>query len=86
MFTRVLTGLRVKHTLLGHCLSAGDDRAFHRVHGDARPLMVTTMSSLYHAPHGQQRQYHTQALIYWPLRGKQLLTREDVERYLKGEA
>ena len=71
--------------VLKHCLEFGDDRAFHRAGGDTGPLMVRTMSSLYQAPGGQERQFFEQAVIFCPFCGKQLQTAEAVERYLKGE-
>jgi len=72
--------------VLKHCLEFGDDRAFHRAGGDTGPLMVRTMSSLYQARGGHERQFHEQAVIFCPFCGKQLQTPEDVVRYLRGDS
>jgi len=71
--------------VLKHCLEFGDDRAFHRSGGETGPLMVRTMSSLYQARGGQERQFFEQAVIFCPFCGKQLQTTEAVERYSRGE-
>jgi hypothetical protein len=71
--------------VLKHCLESGDDRTFHRAGGDIGPLMVRTMSSLYQARSGQERQVHEQAVIFCPFCGTQLQTPEDVERYMRGD-
>ena len=71
--------------VLKHCLEFGDDRVFHRAGGETGPLMVRTMSSLYQARGGQERQFFDQAVIFCPFCGKHLQTGDAVERYFKGE-
>jgi hypothetical protein len=71
--------------VLKHCLEFGDNRTFHRIGGGSGPLMVRTMSSLYQAGDGQEKQYHEQAVIFCPFCGTHLQTPEDVEQYMRGD-
>jgi hypothetical protein len=71
--------------VLKMCPEFGDERTFQRAGDDTGPLMVRTMSSLYQARGGQERQFHEQAVIFCPFCGAHLQTPEDVERYMRGD-